>query len=174
MRKAADSTASCRLAGFFGCFWEGKVTLRASTPQQTQLLTSVCQLVEWRENIPAPSPPHPPSPTYIPSSARPASQWGNVARAAPACHGWFKAEMGEGCESGRGGRWTMGVMRLDVKNVAHALLFCVFCVRWMGRRQAGLLLPCWLLCWKAQGPGQTHLWWRLQANISNISNAHGS
>lgn len=132
----------------FWLFWEGKVSLSALTPPQTQLLTSVRQLVDWRENIPAPSLPHPPFP-YIHSilhhtipTTRPASQLSNVARAAPACHGWFRAEVGEGCESGRGGRWVMGVMRLDVKNVAHGLLFCVFCVRWIGRRQAGVLVSC--------------------------------
>lgn len=28
-----------------------------------------------------------------------------------------------------GGGRVVGVMRLDVKNVAHGLLFCVFCAR---------------------------------------------
>ena len=60
------------------CLWRGSVSQGALAPPQTRLLlTSVSQLADWRENIPAPSFPHPPFPPCIPSSTKqpqPASQ----------------------------------------------------------------------------------------------------
>lgn len=42
----------------------------------------------------------------------------------------LRQNWGRGASQGGGRRVVVvGVMRLDVKNVAHGLLFCVFCVR---------------------------------------------
>lgn len=69
------------------CLWRGKVSPGALAPPQTRLLlTSVSQLADWRENIPAPSLPHPPSlPSMHPflhkttPTNKPSSQLGSAA-----------------------------------------------------------------------------------------------
>lgn len=142
------------------CLWRGKVSMGALAPPQTWLLmTSVSQLADWRENIPAPLYPTPSLPSVYPflhqrTLTNQPSSVGSIA--APVCPGWWEA-LGEGCYSGLGLWGWWGVMRLDVKNVAHGLLFCVLCARWIGLWQAGVqasqssLLACVLE--KPEGPG---------------------
>lgn len=142
------------------CLWRGKVSMGALAPPQTWLLlTSVSQLADWRENIPAPSIPQPPFLLCVPSSTKELEPTrlpvlGSIA--APVCHGWWKA-LGGGVLVRAWVMRVVGVMRLDVKNVAHGLLFCVLCARWMGPWQAGVQAsqssPLTCVLEKPEGPG---------------------
>lgn len=101
-------------------------------PLQNPTPPDICESISWlKRKHPCPLSITPALPLHTslppPNNSKQPVRYCSIA--APVCPDWFKAELGEGCEPGVG---LGGVMRLDVKNVVHGLLFCVFCARWMG------------------------------------------
>lgn len=141
-------------------FVEGKSVNGCFSPTANLTPHDICESISWlKRKHPCPLYPTPSLPSVYPFlhqrtlTSQPSSV-GSIA--APVCPGWWEA-LGEGCYSGLGLWGWWGVMRLDVKNVAHGLLFCVLCARWIGLWQAGVqasqssLLACVLE--KPEGPG---------------------